>query len=64
MERDSYSSCVKIHCQETDSENRFRILVEYRLVPYSTETGEFELENWIVIPRGSKKKLQENFIVI
>jgi hypothetical protein len=26
-------------------------LVEYGLVPCSTETGELELENWVNIPR-------------
>jgi hypothetical protein len=30
-------------------------LVEFRLVPCSTETGELELDNWVGIPRRLKK---------
>jgi hypothetical protein len=44
-------------------------LVEYRLVPGSTESRttkdrELELENWVGIPRWLKKKWQEDFIMI
>jgi hypothetical protein len=33
------------------SGKRLRKLIEYRLVPCSTETGELESENWDGIPR-------------
>jgi hypothetical protein len=33
------------------SGNKLRRLVEYILVPCSTEAGELELENWVGIPR-------------
>jgi hypothetical protein len=46
------------------SGNRLWKLVEYRLVPCSTETGELELENWVGIPRSLNKEWQEDFLVI
>jgi hypothetical protein len=46
------------------SGNRLRRLIEYKLVPCSTETEELELENWVGITRWLKRKWQEEFIVI